>query len=194
MWQLHDTNMWISFSTHALFCTRRERITQRRVKWRENTFHQIQKQKLFLAANNQKLYSPPHFRLLRHYSWFAASLFVLISRVRAACCLACQLYCCQGKAWTNLCQRQPLPATAVPHMLPININKHGLPAPGKRIDRYDSSSVPLVGGRSNNKQRQIFSHCGATTGVGSGRSGRSFAPPRVTGRVPHITPHSFPED
>lgn len=51
------------------------------------------------------------------------------------------------------------------------------------------------GARNNNKQRQIFSRCGTTTGVSRGGSERSFAPPaKVTGRVPDITPYSFAKD
>lgn len=95
----------------------------------------------------------------------------------------------------SFCQRQPLPATAVPHMLRININKHGLPAPGIQIDRYDSSSVPPVGGGSRNKKRQIFTpKVGSTTGnlvgVGRGRGG-DHSPPKVPGRVPLYNSRQF---
>lgn len=160
-------------------------------------------QQMFLLAprkdflrteRSQKRYSPLGLCTLQHYSWFAASLFVLISQVCAARSPACQLYRCQGKARTRLCQRQPLQTTAVPHMLQIDINKHGLLAPGKRTDRYDSSPMPPAGDRSNNTKRQIFPRPRHRPLGLAGYLGEIICPLKVPGRASHRTPSCFDKD
>lgn len=85
------------------------------------------------GASSESFSSPLGLRFApTFFSWFAVSLFVLISQVCAARPPACQLHRCQGKARTSLCQRQPLPAAAAPHMPRIDINKHGLHTAGKK--------------------------------------------------------------
>lgn len=60
--------------------------------------------------------------------------------------------------------------------------------PGKRIDRWVSSPVPPVGGRSNNRNTQIFPP--STTGF-SGELWGDDSPPEVPGGALRRTPRCF---